>query len=156
MVMTQERLQDLLRYDKDTGIFTWRNKKANKAGSKTTNGYIQISVGGKRYAAHRLAWLYIYGYIPEQQLDHINRQRDCNKITNLRLATQSTNNINKPIQKNNTTGFRGVSYHITKKKYVARVGIDKRLVHLGYFETAQQAHDVYVKFLGETYGQFAQ
>jgi hypothetical protein len=56
-------------------------------------GYVQIKISGKLYHAHRLAWLYVYGYMPEKEIDHINRIRDDNRIANLREATSQLNSL---------------------------------------------------------------
>lgn len=74
-------------------------------------GYVQIKISGKLYHAHRLAWLYVYGYMPEKEIDHINRIRDDNRIANLREATSQLNSLNTGIYKNNTSGSKGIYYN---------------------------------------------
>jgi hypothetical protein len=99
---TQSRLLELLDYDKDSGNFTWIKSPrrgvapGSIAGTPTTKGYRHIMIDRRRYFAHRLAWLYVYGEDPgDLQLDHINRVRSDNRIDNLRLATQSENGLNR-------------------------------------------------------------
>ena len=104
MELTQKRLKELLDYDPKTGIFTWKyannNRKAgSKAGYKAKDGYIAISIDSKRYLAHRLVWLFVYGHFPKYDIDHINRIRDDNRIENLQKAELSD-----------------VYYHISKHK----------------------------------------
>jgi len=105
-MITQEKLKKLLYYNKDTGFFVWKKdifnlnkyKVANQgdiAGCISSGGYIQISIGGKCYSAHRLAWLYEFGHFPKLQIDHINRVRDDNRIDNLRDVSGKVNMSNK-------------------------------------------------------------
>lgn len=150
-MITQEYLKQVLHYDKDTGVFTWKVKKRgskgifNKAGSKDHKGYIQICIDGKKYAAHRLAWIYINGSLGYESLDHIDGVKDNNKINNLRLANVSENgqNIRNP-KKNSKSGFLGVYFNKRAKKYHAQITINGKLIYLGLHETADRAHDAYV------------
>ena len=89
MVLTQSRLKELLYYDPYSGIFTWKISSGNMpagsaAGCLSPEGYIRITIAGKKYKAHRLAWFYVYGYFPENQVVHLNGARDDNRISNLR------------------------------------------------------------------------
>lgn len=143
--ITQERLKELLHYDPDTGIFTWIKKSSPKtligstAGSLSREGYWRIMIDGKSYKTHRLAWLYVYGEFPNNILDHINRDKADNRISNLRIVTFSENNQNSKIYKNNTSGITGVYWHRTRQKWSACVRISRRLKHLGYFNTMEEA-----------------
>lgn len=92
--LTQKRLKKLLYYNPDTGIFTWkinsrRSLKDAPAGNLHPSGYIRIGIDSKEYRAHRLAFLYMEGYIPENDVDHINRVRDDNRWKNLRELVDS-------------------------------------------------------------------
>lgn len=93
-------LRSCLAYDPDTGVFT-RLKTDNPnpaavvggvAGHVQPHGYRHIRVGDHRYLAHRLAWFYVYGVWPADEIDHINRDRDDNRISNLRLVDRLLNN----------------------------------------------------------------
>ena len=148
--LTQEQLQELLSYDHDTGIFTnLKSRGAVKIGSvagyKNPNGYIYIAIDYKRYLAHRLVWLYIYGEFPVNQIDHINEIRDDNRIVNLRLATDLENKHNQSSPRTNTTsGYLGVGWHKGEKKWRARIMVNGKQKHLGYFDTAEEASAVYL------------
>lgn len=96
--MEQTRLKELLHYDPNTGIFTWRvnrrgrfARKGSVAGTVDFNGYIAMGVDNRRYYAHRLAWLYVFGYYPPEDTDHINEIKTDNRIVNLRCASRSEN-----------------------------------------------------------------
>ena len=148
--LTQERLQELLHYDPETGIFTnlksrGRVKIGSVAGSKNPNGYIYIAIDSKKYRAHRLAWLYVHGNFPEKCLDHINEVKDDNRIVNLRLATNLENHQNQSSPRtNNTSGFNGVGWHKFSGKWLARIMANGKHKHLGYFDTAEEASAVYL------------
>lgn len=151
-MLTQERLKELLSYDPDTGVFTNRvqrtgpGKKWSVAGSKTKEGYISIQIDGKKYQAHRLAWIYVYGNITEKSIDHANETKEDNRIVNLRMATRQENGQNiSSRQINNTSGFRGVSWNKSSKKWVSQIVIKRKKKHLGYFNTAEEASEVYLK-----------
>lgn len=151
-MLTQERLKELLSYDPDTGVFTnltqrgTRAPKGGVAGWITQDGYINIQIDGKKYQAHRLAWLYVYGEFPEKSLDHVNEIKDDNRLVNLRLATKQENGHNvSSLQINNTSGFRGVSWHKSAKKWIATITINGKNKHLGYFNTAEESSEVYLK-----------
>jgi hypothetical protein len=150
-MLTQERLKELLHYDPDTGIFinlTQRRGRAKKgavAGTKNPKGYIIIMIDGKFYYAHRLAWFYFYGEFPEGFLDHKNQNPSNNRICNLRLATTQENaqNISNP-RINNKSGFRGVSWYKSTNKWLAHITINRKVKHLGYFDTPEEAHEAYL------------
>lgn len=160
MELTQNEVKQLLWYYPDTGCFYWRKaltprmKPWDRAGSVDGQGYVQIKIGGKVKQAHRLAYLYVHGYLPKQ-IDHKNRNKDDNRICNLRAASNSQNSMNKLIQSNNTTGFKGVTFHKGTQKYNAKICVTGIRKSLGYFDTAEQAHDAYVKASANVHGEFA-
>src|SRR5258706_15140940 len=104
-LIKHKRLLEVLTYDPETGQFFKRDKVAGHLNSK---GYRRIFIDGRHYRAHRLAWFYMRRRWPRREVDHINGDRDCNKISNLRLATSSQNGHNKPPSKRNKSGFKGV------------------------------------------------
>jgi hypothetical protein len=141
-VLTQSRLKRLLHYNPETGIFTRIIKPrhiGDIAGFDGGNGYIFIWVGNKKYLAHRLAWLYMEGYFPEEgiDVDHKDRDKSNNKWANLRMATRSCNNMNKSLQSNNTSGIKGVS--IDSGKWKASITLNKKRHYLGCFKEKHEA-----------------
>ena len=149
-ILTQELLKERLHYDKDTGIFTWLDIKANgsrrgKVAGNTNKvtGYsiIGFTISEKPYQfrAHRLAWLYEYGEFPSTQLDHINHVRTDNRITNLRMVTPLENTRNSSRMSNNTTGYTGVCFEKSRNRYRAYVYLNKKFNHLGYFKNIEDA-----------------
>lgn len=158
-MLTQKRLKELLHYDSDTGMFTWRAdrgsaKAGDVAGSVDSHGYIRINIDGRRYLAHRIAWLYTHGSFPPNDLDHVNHSVADNSIKNLRLATRSENQQNSGISSNNTSGFKGVHWDESNGKWRARARIGYKNHHLGYFPTAEQASGAYQAFARQNHGAF--
>jgi len=150
-MITIERLKSVVNYDCKTGLFTWklpisnRAKVGHLAGWKQSDGYHKIAIDKHDYSAHRLAWLYVYGFWPKKHLDHIDGIRDNNMISNLREATNSENMQNQlNARKDNRTGFLGVGFHKGTGKYVARIGINGKTLSLGYFDNPESAHQAYV------------
>jgi hypothetical protein len=150
-MLTQERLKELLDYDPETGVFTRKVRTTSKihvgdaAGGLDSKGYLLIRVDGKRYIAHRLAWLYIHGCWPDKDLDHINRIKTDNRIGNLREVTKAQNQWNTSSYKNNTSGYPGVSWHRKDKKWRARISIHGKYMFLGNYATPEAAYVAYME-----------
>jgi hypothetical protein len=149
-ILTQERLRHVLDYDPETGVFIWcvatsqRTKIGSIAGGKDSYGYFHVQIDSKCYKAHRLAWLYVYGVWPVGVIDHINRNREDNRIANLRDVTASQNMRNCKIRKTNTSGYKGVSYLAAKKRWAAQIYLTGKNTLLGLFDTADAAAQAYV------------
>ena len=110
------------------------------AGSLDSFGYVVCRFNYKSYKVHRLIWVYHYGEIPEgMYLDHINKNKQDNRIENLRLATMSVNMRNRPVFKTNTSGVEGVNWDKTNSKWRARAMINGVRYHLGCFQTLLDA-----------------
>ena len=143
-MITQEQVRKLFNYNPTTGLFTRKEQlkkyRKTKSGISKGCGYYQITISGKTYTIHRLIWIYLYGEIPpKMQIDHINRTRDDNRLSNLRLVTRSQNFHNKTISRNNTSGVTGVHWHAVKKKWYAQIMINRKHVWLGYFKKKEEA-----------------
>ena len=142
--LTQERLKEALHYDPETGIFVWKISTGNVKTGDIANclsfyGYIRIQVEEVRYPAHRLAWLYIYGYFPENDIDHIDRVKTNNRINNLREVSMSCNMRNTGNQKNNTSGVKGITFDKINNKWKARVKVNGKTKHLGRYKDFNDA-----------------
>lgn len=137
-MITQEELKELLNYNPETGIFTYKKKRAKCtpgkiAGTYHVNGYTHIQLNRKIYKAHRLAWLYVYGYFP-QFIDHINCDRGDNRLCNLREVNIYQNNHNSKINKNNTSGIKGITWHKKAQKWCAQIDANGKHIYLGIFD----------------------
>lgn len=142
--MNQESLKKLLHYDPETGIFTRKTTK-RVAGCLTPTGYVYVGIFNKQVFAHRLAWLYMYGVLPPDKVDHINRNRSDNRISNLRLCNNSENLQNSKVRTDNTSGFRGVSWEKNRKKWQVYVYVNQRGKFFGYFDDLHEANLVAIK-----------
>lgn len=158
-IITQARLHHLLDYDPDTGLFIWSNPTSRRvkigriAGNVDSMGYVQLSLDNRDYRAHRLAWLYINGEYPSEEIDHINMIRSDNRIANLRRATRHENARNRVAYANSTTGFKGVIR--SRDKFSARITVDGKPLHLGQFDTPELANEAYGAAAKKLFGEFA-
>jgi len=160
-MLTVERLRELLKYDPETGIFTRkvansrRVKVGDEAGTLSTSGYVQIRIGYQRYSAHRLAWFYMTGDWPDQNIDHINCIRDDNRFANLREATFAENSGNASKRSDNSSGFKGVFFNKRTGAWMAAIQVRGKKQHLGYFGSAASAHAAYCVAAVRAHGVFA-
>lgn len=156
-MITQAELKEYLAYDELTGVFTWIKKSAKgtivgaKAGTINGSGYVQLRLKGTVYLAHRLAWLYVYGCWPNR-LDHKDRDRTHNWITNLREATQSQNAFHTK-RKLPATGVRGVQL-AHDGKYRATIYQQHKKINLGRFDTLEEAEAAYKHKAQELFSGF--
>jgi hypothetical protein len=161
VIFTADDLRKFLDYNRETGVFTWREARGGAVGCGATagahdgRGYIQIKIQGRNYRAHRLAWLHVHGEWPSAQIDHANGNKADNRISNLRLATRSQNNANKRRLSNNTSGAKGVSWKGSARKWQAQIRVDGRLSHLGYFGSIYDAANAYRTAAAKHFGVFA-
>ncbi len=142
--MTQVRLIELFDYDNNTGNLLRKQSRngqpAGKAiGFKSTGGYLQASVDGTTYMLHRLIWMYHHGQFPENEIDHDDRVKTNNKISNLIDKTTIENCQNRPLRSDNKSEFNGVCYQDHTGKWNAHIRVNKELINLGSFKTKEEA-----------------
>jgi hypothetical protein len=162
---TQEFLREWLHYNPDTGIFVWLKEPRKigpvlgKVAGTSTRKYVMIKLPGFRsLGAHRIAWIYVHGLtIGGAEVDHKDGDPSNNAISNLRLANSSQQKQNKGVQSNNRSGLKGAYYHACHKgkKWRSQIKVGNVLIFLGYFHTAQEAHEAYVEAAQEHFGSFA-
>lgn len=133
------RIRDLLDYDPDTGIFRWKQdrnarvKKGMVAGKIRSDGYLGLTIDNQYYFGQVIACLLHFGYVPENDIDHIDRDRLNNRIDNLRIVSRQCNIRNSGNYKNNTSGVKGVSWGKTINKWVAQIKINGKVHRLGSY-----------------------
>jgi hypothetical protein len=132
---------DLFHY-KDGALYRRKQrgpcKKGDRVGSICTDGRLQVKVSGRMFYVHRIIYLMHHGHMPEF-VDHKNGDHLDNRIENLRSATRSENNRNAKLRVDNTSGIKGVGLH--RGKWRARINVDNQQIHLGYFETKEEAEE---------------
>jgi len=138
-----EIARKFLRYEPDTGFFFWVEKPSNavrpgaKAGYVNWLGYVMIGLNGERSSAHRLAWAFMYGDYPSDELcvDHINGLKSDNRISNLRLLSNSHNQQNRrALPKKSSTGIRGVQWRPKTQSYQVRIMVNGKRIELGSYK----------------------
>jgi hypothetical protein len=155
------RLAESLSFDHETGQFRWTKRPSNRvsigdiAGTINGAGYRQITLGGKFYYAHRLVWLFTHGVWPESHIDHVNLNKDDNRIENLRLATRSQNLANSGVRKNNKSGIKGVYFDKDRGCWIAKIMCRRRRYLLGQFLTGALASAAYAAAAEKLHGEFA-
>jgi hypothetical protein len=151
-----ELLHELLDYDQDTGVFRWKKDRfagssgksliaqaGQIAGGIRPDGYSQIGIKCVRHLSHLLAWAYVHGNQPDEdmQIDHIDGNRSNNRISNLRLVTVSQNmqNLQKAKRHNLHSGVLGVHWHGQGQCWRVRIKVNGRYHHIGLFKTIEEA-----------------
>lgn len=159
--LTQARLKERLKYDPETGVFTWaasphgRHPVGSIAGTIDAQGYQAIKIDRKTYKAHRLAWLFMTGEWPQDEMDHKDTVRLNNAWANLRAATHSQNQANSKRPKNNTSGVKGVWWHKKRQRWRAAIGRNGKTYSLGDFKSISAAKEAYAKAASAAFGEFA-
>jgi len=148
--MTLEKLEDILYYDFKTGEWWWKERfdvpkewntrwAHKKAGGINSLGYHQICIDGVIYLAHVLAWFYMTGTWPENEIDHRNETRNDNRWCNLRKATKSQNMCNRGKQRNNKSGIKGVCWSSRDKKWIVTLNVNRKCVFRQTFNIFEDA-----------------
>jgi len=168
--LSKDEILELVDYNPETGKFiwnqrdikwfgsykgwaVWNNKYSGKESGIINNyGYRSLCVCYRRFLAHRLAWFITHGDWPER-LDHINGDKDDNRIANLRIADKYQNAQNAMIKPNNKSGYKGVSK--SKNRWTAIIQSRGKVHYLGLFLTPEEAHQAYCKAAKELHGEFA-
>lgn len=154
--ITAEYVRECLDYDPETGLATWKrrpvehfssnricnlwnSKHSNKeAGTLKKTNYRQVTINHKRYTVHRLAWLIVYGEWPKNDIDHIDKDRRNNKITNLRDVTNSENQKNRSMNRNNTSGHTGIKL-VPNGNWVVVICVNGKNKTIGTFRDKEDA-----------------
>lgn len=164
--LTHDFLKSILDYCPDAGTFRWKEgycfrgtKPGDLAGYPHHKGYWRIEIRGKDYAMHRLAWFYMTGEWPPDQIDHINRRKDDNRWCNLREESNGQNMANRPHEsflprvKRGRASSKPRGVKLDKcGRYVANIGHPPK--HLGMFTTEEEAIAAYLRAARERFGDF--
>lgn len=133
-------------YNEDTGVLSWKcsprngkGKVGNEAGCINGSGYRQVYIRGKLYLVHRLAWFFKYGAFPKTIIDHINRNKLDNRISNLRCASKQLNASNTLNYSHNKSGVKGVYWCTRSKRWRSAIKVNQKQIHLGFFKDFDEA-----------------
>lgn len=148
---SQDQVKDLFMYDPLVGDFVRRVRRGGNgpvgsvAGSKHPHGYTQIKISGRLYLAHRLAWLYVTGAWPGNNIDHINGQKSDNRLINLRDVPQSLNMQNqRTARSRSSSGLLGASWDSRRSNWASSIEVDGKTKRLGRYATSSEAHEAYL------------
>lgn len=165
MVITQAVVREMFDYREDGKLLrrTSTMGNGNYAGKVVgtspdgtrNNRYSATKVYGQHWCVHKLIYLYHYGVVPEQ-LDHINRDTLDNRIENLRPADASQNTCNRKVFSNNTSGYKGVSWHKAQSRWFVYINVNKKRKNIGYFEDLELASLVSTEARDLYHGNYAQ
>lgn len=150
----QSTLLAVFDYESNTGLLRWKPRLPVTGGDKIFNarwagkvaggehesGYLIVNFRGKMYQQHRIVWKIISGQDPSEWIDHKDQDQKNNKWDNLRDVSHNRNMWNSKLFHNNTSGFRGVSFIATHQKWRAAISVEGKKRHIGYFDTAEEAH----------------
>lgn len=156
-MITRNEIAEFISYDPETGLFTnIKKRKGTRSvcGWSRSDGYVIITINYKRYLAHRLAWLFMYGEWPSSDIDHINGNPNDNRICNLREATHAQNLKNQKLRSNNTSGYKGVYFSKKNRNWVARIKVNYQYKHIGVYTDPETAHFAYIEKAKEVFGEF--
>ena len=153
----QARLKELLIYNEHTGQFIRRvtsyNQLAGTIAGSIRNGYIRIQIYKKRYQAHRLAFLYMTGRWPDNQVDHRDMNPANNRWSNLREASTSQNSMNKKKMSCSSQPYKGIRRQ--GRRFAAEIKVEGKRIYLGTFATEIEASECYQRAATEHFGEFA-
>ena len=142
--LSQQELKEICHYNPDTGVFTRKKMLSGRAplgkpmDRKRADGYLRTNIHRKEYTLHRLAFLYMTGELPTNQVDHINHDKQDNRWSNLRPVTHKENHQNMPLSAT-TNGVFGVNWIKQYKKWRAGIRVNGEMHHLGMFQTLADA-----------------
>lgn len=157
-MITADQLRAHTHYDPETGIFTRRAdgvRLGHKRGGEAGRNYVGIMVLGQQLYAHRAAWCYMTGGWPAHTVDHRDTDRQNNRWSNLRAATQAQQLMNRKMPKHNQSGLKGVCMHRRSGLFGARIRKDGRQISLGYYSCPAAAHFAYLVAADRMFGEYA-
>lgn len=159
-MLSRAYLKRILPYNPSTGVWRWKITcngfvaKNSRAGYINSQGYEIIRINLRGYKAHRLAWFYMKGCWP-RRVDHKDTRKANNRWKNLRVATHGQNVANSKLRRDSTSGLKGAYFKRARAKWFSAIRFNTKLKHLGYFESAMQAHKAYMKAAKKYFGAFA-
>lgn len=158
-MLTYDRARELFEYDPETGNLLRKVRYGRPCTppkpmrTLDKRGYFQVNIKGEVLKVHRVVWLLAYGSFPNGYLDHINGDKTDNRLSNLRVVSHRENIRNSKARSNSTTGLKGVRRTANPNRWRAGVKVADRHIHLGYFDTPEEAHLAYCKAASKYFGE---
>jgi hypothetical protein len=157
--VTHEELKKFFSYDHNSGKFyrlvrMGRVRPGLVESVPAFNGYLYLGIGGKKYLHHRLAWFYVHGYWPSDEVDHIDGDKTNNAISNLRCASRAENEVNKGLKKSNTSGIKGVRWEKHTQKWYAFITVNAKMMSLGRYDSVADAVEARERVAKRIHGEF--
>lgn len=157
----REAIKKAFSYNPDTGEITrllatsWKsvNFVGKAVGSPSGTGHLVVSLGGRPFLVHRLAYFLMKDEFPPADIDHINGVRSDNRWSNLRACSRSENMRNYTTSPRN--GCRGITFNKMAKKWEARIWLPGRRINLGLFKSKDDAIAARIQSVTKHYGEFA-
>ncbi len=157
-MLTQARVLELFNYEDGQLIrkvtVAQRSKAGDVVGCPNTNGYLQVMIDGHHCLVHRVIFLMFRGFLPKI-VDHIDCDIRNNRIENLRAANDTQSASNTTIPSDNKSGFKGVSWKSARNKWVAQICVNRKKIHIGVFDSAEEAATAYRVYATNLHGEFA-
>ena len=160
-MISYKRVRELFDYNPETGVVVRRLTTSPRAmsgmvvGCLDHRGYLLVNIDRRLYKLHRVVWLWMTGSWPEGDIDHCDRDSSNNRWGNLRDSTKSQNLSNRTKQSNNTSGFKGVYWNAQKCKWHAKIALNRKDIHLGFFDAIEDAHVAYCVAAKKYHGEFS-
>lgn len=157
----EEYVKANLNYDRFTGDLHWTceggfNRNTTKpAGTVVGDGYKSITTIYGLLKCHKICWYLAYGSWPDKHIDHIDGNKENNRLDNLRLVTNQQNSFNARGHKDGSSRFKGVFLEGRSGKWLARISKSGKSKHIGYFSCEVEAAKAYNKAAKELFGEFA-
>jgi hypothetical protein len=169
--ITSSYVRSILDYDPTTGILTWKKRPVEHfknerymkywhtrcygkpVGWEHGDGYHCMSIDGKEYLTHRIAFLIMAGEMPNE-IDHVNNIKSDNRWENLRAVNRTQNNWNRYVRKDSKSGIKGVVFHPGTQKWRAQITLDGKTKHIGLFLTKEEAGEAFVNFAKNVQGEY--
>lgn len=161
MKLTAKRIQEAFLYDPLTGIIRWRktakyNREGQVAGClHKPTGYWFVSLDDVKLKGHQIAWVCYHGVLPSFDIDHEDLDKANNRIKNLRPSNKSNNGANRPPQKNNTSGYKGVFWKKDSKFWLVQIRARNRLYYIGIYRDKEEAARAYDDAALRLFGEHA-
>lgn len=154
MGLTQEKVHQVFEYHPLGTLIRKKNNKPIPNYMNKNKRYKRVIIDGKDYSLHRVIFLYHYGYLPKQ-IDHIDGDRNNNKIDNLRESTQQQNCFNRKHHKNSKNKYKNVYKSKEYNIYSVQITVNGERMYFGSYSDIEEANKIAISLREKYHGEFA-